>query len=82
MPKRPFPLKNSRFAWQNNRLPLLLILLLTTVVVTTMAQAQDPGLGLWTGVSVEKKFTKNFAVQVNGQTRFTEDVSLLGSYLG
>lgn len=71
------PLKNSRFAWENNSLPLLVLLLLTTA-----AQAQNPGLGLWTGVSVEKKFTKAFAVQVNGQTRFTQDVSLLGSYLG
>lgn len=75
--KLSFPLKNSRFAWKNRLFPLA-----TCLVLALTAQAQDPGLGLWTGVSIEKKFTKNFAVQLNGQTRFTEDVSLLGSYLG
>lgn len=77
MTAKPLPLKNNRFAWKNSVLPLLALALLAA-----SAQAQGPGLGLWTGVSVEKKFTKNFAVQANAQTRFTEDVSLLGSYLG
>lgn len=77
MPKRPLPLNTSRFTWKSRFFPLATFLLLAL-----NAQAQDPGLGLWTGVSVEKKFTKAFAVQVNAQTRFTEDVSLLGSYLG
>jgi hypothetical protein len=77
MRKPPFPLKKSQFPWKSSLCPLGACLLLALNV-----QAQDPGLGLWTGVSVEKKFTKNFAVQLNGQTRFTEDISLLGSYLG
>jgi hypothetical protein len=44
--------------------------------------SQNPGLGLWSGVSLEKKFSKAFALQVNTQVRFSENVSVTRAFLG
>lgn len=37
---------------------------------------------LWAGLSVSKNLGRKFSVNVNGQWRFTEDMSTLGAYIG
>ncbi len=37
---------------------------------------------LWTGLTIQKNLNKKWALTVNGQWRFTENVSLLGAYIG
>jgi hypothetical protein len=44
--------------------------------------ASGQGLGLWSGISVEKKLNRSFTLNVSGQMRFTENVSVLKTYLG
>tara|TARA_R110002124_G_scaffold89812_13_gene229548 strand:+ start:590 stop:1264 length:675 start_codon:yes stop_codon:yes gene_type:complete len=40
------------------------------------------GVGLWTGVAVEKKLNSSFSLDLSGQTRFADNMSELKSYLG
>jgi hypothetical protein len=56
---------------------IIIILFLLPII----SNAQD-GLGLWSGVSIEKKLNKKFSVQVNGQARFVENISYVQTYLG
>ncbi|WP_229317552.1 DUF2490 domain-containing protein [Larkinella sp. C7] len=63
-----------------NRLQAGLIVWL--VVLPVIGWSQSTGLGLWSGVNVEKKFTKKFALQVSTQLRFSENVSVTRAFLG
>lgn len=55
------------------------IVLILFSVSTSFAQN---GLGLWTGISINKKITDKFSVDINGQSRATDNISYFQSYLG
>ncbi|PWJ57889.1 uncharacterized protein DUF2490 [Dyadobacter jejuensis] len=54
--------------------------LLILLLITGMVHGQ--GVGLWTGATVEKKLNSRFSISASGQTRFSDNVSVLQSYLG
>lgn len=54
------------------------MVVLTTLPYLTNAQS----IGLWTGIDFEKKLNSAFSVNLGGETRFTDNVSTLKTYLG
>ncbi len=54
-----------------------------TIVLLIFAPlcAHAQGVGLWTGVNVEKKLNKSFSANLNAETRFSQDITVLNSYL-
>ncbi|MGA0555097.1 DUF2490 domain-containing protein [Larkinella sp. VNQ87] len=71
------PSQEHRFGNRFRSLGLVLLAFLPLVGL-----AQSPGLGLWSGISLEKKFSKTFSMQVNTQLRFSENVSVTRAFLG
>jgi hypothetical protein len=55
---------------------------LIIIFLLTVRGASAQNIGLWTGASVEKKFNKSFSLNLNGQLRFTDQISTLKTYLG
>lgn len=51
-------------------------------LASSAALAQNTDVRLWAGIQLEKKIIKNLSVHINGQARFIENVSDLGSYIG
>lgn len=47
-----------------------------------LGYSQAADIGLWAGVGAEKKINKKFSVNVNVQSRLTDNVSVLKAYLG
>ncbi|WP_428654862.1 DUF2490 domain-containing protein [Runella sp.] len=56
--------------------PLLFLLL------PFLSYSQATDIGLWAGVGAEKKINKKWSINVNVQTRFTDNISVLKAYLG
>lgn len=42
--------------------------------------AQEKDAGLWTSISVEKKFTQKFSANISEELRFNQNISILGSF--
>ncbi|MDO1450569.1 DUF2490 domain-containing protein [Rhodocytophaga aerolata] len=61
---------------------LLLLIASLYLLYPLQCVAQEFDLGLWTGINVEKKFKKSFAVHLNTQLRLGENLSVTRSYLG
>lgn len=59
---------------------LLLIVFIGFTASAALAQPSD--IRLWAGIQLEKKIIKNLSVHLNGQARFIENGSDLGSYIG
>lgn len=51
-------------------------------LISSTTLAQTSGIGLWTGVNLEKKVNKHISIHGNIQARFSENVSVTESYLG
>ncbi|AEI48518.1 DUF2490 domain-containing protein [Runella slithyformis] len=56
--------------------------LLMLFLFPLLGHSQAADIGLWAGAGVEKKINKKFSVNVNVQSRFTDNVSVLKAYLG
>ncbi|RDB04202.1 DUF2490 domain-containing protein [Runella aurantiaca] len=56
--------------------------LLWLLVIPMVGYSQAADIGLWAGVGVEKKITKKWSANVNVQSRFTDNISVLKAYLG
>lgn len=52
------------------------------LLTSFFSYSQATDIGLWSGVGVEKKINKAFSVNLNAQTRFTDNVSIMRVFLG
>lgn len=69
---------NSKSEFTAMKYPAFLFFLL--ISFCSYSQATD--IGLWSGVGVEKKINKSFSVNLNAQTRFTDNISIMRVFLG
>lgn len=70
----PLPVRwNRRFG---SLLPIFLFLLIHS------ANAQNEGMGLWTGVAAELRLTKKLELNAGVQTRFSDNIQVTRAYLG
>jgi hypothetical protein len=61
---------------------LFCLLILISTLISNKLQAQNEGLGLWAGISLEKKIGKKFSINLNGQARLVENIRYTQTYLG
>ncbi len=52
------------------------------LMIPFWAHSQAADMGLWAGVGLEKKINKKWSVNINAQSRFTDNISVLKAYLG
>jgi hypothetical protein len=52
------------------------------LLISFFSYSQATDIGLWSGVGVEKKINKSFSVNLNAQTRFTDNVSIMRVFFG
>jgi hypothetical protein len=70
--------RTQTLRWFLKWLQLSSLLLLLSI----RGQAQAPELGLWTGVNLEKRLSRSFALHLNGQLRYSENVTVRRAMLG
>jgi len=58
------------------------VLLLLPLLAGLSARAQTNELGLWTGLSADYRLSKRFALQLNSQVRFSDNLQVTRAYLG
>lgn len=61
---------------------LRLVFILSVSLFPLAVCGQNPTLGVWAGAGVEKKLSKSFSVELNGQMRISDNFSITRAYLG